>query len=165
LRQRKTNKTNGPLHTCLFISAGRTFQRRSCPERRGALSIQFTAPPAPPRIEGREPPKQTVSFLLTGAKGPINRVPILPPRRGVIFSSSHWRRWQPNSDRREHKSHQTHRNDQLDLLDPPRGAGHQPAQPTTGASPASTKPELESESTSSRGKIVLLRSQLGVIPV
>jgi hypothetical protein len=43
------------------------------------LSIQFAAPPAPPTIEGREPPKQTVSFLLTGAKGPITRVPIPPP--------------------------------------------------------------------------------------
>ena len=49
------------------------------PGERRTLSIQFTAPPAPPRVEDREPPKQTVSFLLTGAKGPINRVPIPPP--------------------------------------------------------------------------------------
>jgi hypothetical protein len=49
------------------------------PGQAETLTIQFAAPPAPPRIEGREPPKQTVSFLLTGAKGPITRVPIPPP--------------------------------------------------------------------------------------
>jgi hypothetical protein len=43
------------------------------------LSIQFASPPAPPVVEGREPHKQTVSFLLTGAKGPIARVPLPPP--------------------------------------------------------------------------------------
>jgi hypothetical protein len=43
------------------------------------LSIQFASPPVPPLIEGREPHKQTVSFLLTGAKGPIARVPLPPP--------------------------------------------------------------------------------------
>jgi hypothetical protein len=49
------------------------------PGQAETLTIQFTAPPAPPLVEGREPPKQTVSFLLTGAKGPILRVPIPPP--------------------------------------------------------------------------------------
>jgi hypothetical protein len=43
------------------------------------VSVQFASPPAPAVIEGREPHKQTVSFLLTGAKGPIARVPIPPP--------------------------------------------------------------------------------------
>ena len=43
------------------------------------LTIQFASPPAPPPVEGREPARQTVTFLLTGAKGPILRVPIPPP--------------------------------------------------------------------------------------
>ncbi len=43
------------------------------------LTIQFAAPPAPPLAEGREPARQTVTFLLTGAKGPILRVPLPPP--------------------------------------------------------------------------------------
>lgn len=49
------------------------------PGQAQTLTIQFTAPPAPPLVEGREPPKQTVSFLLTGAKGPISRLPIPAP--------------------------------------------------------------------------------------
>ena len=43
------------------------------------LTIQFASPPAPPPVEGREPARQTVTLLLTGAKGPIVRVPIPPP--------------------------------------------------------------------------------------
>jgi hypothetical protein len=43
------------------------------------LSIQFASPPVSSTIDGREPHKQTVSFLLTGAKGPIVRVPLPPP--------------------------------------------------------------------------------------
>jgi hypothetical protein len=43
------------------------------------LTIQFASPPAPPPVEGREPARQTVTLLLTGAKGPIFRVPIPPP--------------------------------------------------------------------------------------
>ena len=52
------------------------------------LSIQFASPPAPPLIEGREPHKQTVSFLLTGAKGPIVRVPLPPPSNTSLLSES-----------------------------------------------------------------------------
>jgi hypothetical protein len=52
------------------------------------LSIQFASPPASPLIEGREPHKQTVSFLLTGAKGPIVRVPLPPPSSTSLLSES-----------------------------------------------------------------------------
>ena len=48
------------------------------PGQAETLSIQFASPPAPP-LEGDEPSKQTVTFLLTGAKGPIARVPLPPP--------------------------------------------------------------------------------------
>jgi hypothetical protein len=60
-----------------YLPAG--FSNVLLPGEARTVSIQFTAPPAPPLIKGREPPKQTVSFLLTGAKGPITRVPIPPP--------------------------------------------------------------------------------------
>ena len=43
------------------------------------LTIQFASPLALPPVEGGEPARQTVTFLLTGAKGPILRVPIPPP--------------------------------------------------------------------------------------
>ena len=43
------------------------------------LTIQFAAPPAPPPVEGGKPAKQTVSFLLPSAKGPIANVPVPAP--------------------------------------------------------------------------------------
>ena len=43
------------------------------------MTIQFAAPPPPPSREGMPLPKQTVSFLLAGAKGAIAKVPIPPP--------------------------------------------------------------------------------------
>ena len=43
------------------------------------LTIQFAAPPAPPE-EGNSSSKQSVTFLLTGAKGPITRVPLATAR-------------------------------------------------------------------------------------
>ncbi len=49
------------------------------------LSIQFASPPVPPLMKGKEPPKQTVSFLLTGAKGPIARVPLPPPASSELL--------------------------------------------------------------------------------
>ena len=49
------------------------------PGQAETMTIQFAAPPPPPPAEGKEPPKQTVTILLTGAKGPIARVPIPPP--------------------------------------------------------------------------------------
>jgi hypothetical protein len=48
------------------------------PGQAQTLTIQFTAPPPPPVEEGKSA-KQTVSFLLPGAKGPIVNVPIPPP--------------------------------------------------------------------------------------
>lgn len=64
--------TTGKKH----LPAG--FANVLLPGEARTLSIQFASPPVPRSIEGREPYKQTVSFLLTGAKGPIVRVP-LPP--------------------------------------------------------------------------------------
>ena len=49
------------------------------PGQAETLTIQFAAPPAPPPIEGGKPAKQTVSFLLPSAKGPIINVPIPAP--------------------------------------------------------------------------------------
>jgi hypothetical protein len=60
-----------------YLPAG--FSNVLLPGEGRTVSIQFASPPAPPVIEGREPHKQTVSFLLTGAKGPIARVPLPPP--------------------------------------------------------------------------------------
>jgi hypothetical protein len=60
-----------------YLPAG--FSNVLLPGEARTVSIQFASPPAPPVIEGREPHKQTVSFLLTGAKGPIARVPLPPP--------------------------------------------------------------------------------------
>jgi hypothetical protein len=39
------------------------------------LTIQFAAPPTPP-TNGDRSPKQTVSFLLPGTRGPISNVPV-----------------------------------------------------------------------------------------
>jgi hypothetical protein len=55
------------------------FLGRLYPGQTEIMTIQFAAPPAPPSPEGMPPPKQTVSFLLTGAKGAIARVAIPPP--------------------------------------------------------------------------------------
>ena len=60
-----------------YLPAG--FSNVLLPGEARTVSIQFASPPAPPLIQGREPQKQTVSFLLTGAKGPITRVPLPPP--------------------------------------------------------------------------------------
>jgi hypothetical protein len=43
------------------------------------LTIQFAAPPPPPDLGSGRPGKQTVSFVLPGAKGPISRVTVPPP--------------------------------------------------------------------------------------
>jgi hypothetical protein len=40
------------------------------------LTIQFAAPPWLPASQGGKPAKQTVSFVLPGAKGPIANVPV-----------------------------------------------------------------------------------------
>jgi hypothetical protein len=49
------------------------------PGQAETLTIQFAAPPAPPPIGGGKPAKQTVSFLLPSAKGPIANVPVPAP--------------------------------------------------------------------------------------
>ena len=43
------------------------------------LTIQFAAPAAPAPVEGGRPAKQTVTFLLPGAKGPIANVQVPAP--------------------------------------------------------------------------------------
>ena len=43
------------------------------------LTIQFAAPPSLPSSQGGKPAKQTVSFLLPGAKGRIANVPVPAP--------------------------------------------------------------------------------------
>jgi hypothetical protein len=60
-----------------YLPAG--FSNVLLPGEARTVSIQFASPPVPPTVEDREPPKQTVSFLLTGAKGPIAKVPLPPP--------------------------------------------------------------------------------------
>ena len=55
------------------------FLGRLQPGQFDTMTIQFAAPPPPPSRAGAPPPKQTVSFLLAGAKGPIAKVPIPPP--------------------------------------------------------------------------------------
>jgi hypothetical protein len=60
-----------------YLPAG--FANVLLPGEARTLSIQFASPPAPPVIEGKVPHKQTVSFLLTGTKEPIVRVPLPPP--------------------------------------------------------------------------------------
>jgi hypothetical protein len=55
------------------------FLGRLQPGQLDTMTIQFAAPPPPPSREGEPPPKQTVSFLLAGAKGAIAKVPIPPP--------------------------------------------------------------------------------------
>ncbi len=56
------------------------FLGRLQPGQLDIMTIQFAAPPPPPPSrEGAPPPKQTVSFLLAGAKGAIAKVPIPPP--------------------------------------------------------------------------------------
>jgi hypothetical protein len=55
------------------------FLGRLYPGQTEIMTIQFAAPPVPPSPAGLPPPKQTVSFLLTGAKGTISRVSIPPP--------------------------------------------------------------------------------------
>lgn len=69
-----------------YLPAG--FSNVLLPGEARMVSIQFASPPAPPAAEGRDPPKQTVSFVLTGAKGPILRVPLRPPRVGDHFWQS-----------------------------------------------------------------------------
>lgn len=60
-----------------YLPAG--FSNVLLPGEARTVSIQFASPPLPPPLEGDEPSKQTVTFLLTGAKGPIARVPLPPP--------------------------------------------------------------------------------------
>jgi hypothetical protein len=55
------------------------FLGRLQPGQLDTMTIQFAAPPPPPSREGMPPPRQTVSFLLAGAKGAIAKVPIPPP--------------------------------------------------------------------------------------
>ena len=55
------------------------FLGRLQPGQLDIMTIQFAAPPPPPSREGEPPPKQTVSFLLAGAKGAVTKVPIPPP--------------------------------------------------------------------------------------
>ena len=64
-----------------YLPAG--FSNVLLPGEARTVSIQFASPPVPPTIEGREPQKQTVSFLLTGAKGPIEKVPLPPPPSSI----------------------------------------------------------------------------------
>jgi hypothetical protein len=66
-----------------YLPAG--FSNVLLPGEARTVSIQFASPPAPPSSPGREPPKQTVSFLLTGAKGPIARVPLPPPSSSEVL--------------------------------------------------------------------------------
>jgi hypothetical protein len=73
-----------------LASAGKTylpagFSNVLLPGEARTVSIQFASPPAPPSNPGKEPPRQTVSFLLTGAKGPIARVPLPPPAGGELL--------------------------------------------------------------------------------
>jgi hypothetical protein len=50
------------------------------PGQQELLTIQFAAPPPPPLpAPGQPPVKQTLSFLLPKAKGPIVHVPLPPP--------------------------------------------------------------------------------------
>ena len=60
-----------------YLPAG--FSNVLLPGEGRTVSVQFASPPSPPTVEGREPQKQTVSFLLNGAKGPIVKVPLPPP--------------------------------------------------------------------------------------
>jgi hypothetical protein len=48
------------------------------PGQAETLTIQFQAPPARPPVEGRQPARQTVSFLLPGANAPIANLPVPP---------------------------------------------------------------------------------------
>jgi hypothetical protein len=66
-----------------YLPAG--FSNVLLPGEARTVSIQFASPPAPPVIEGRNPHKQTVSFLLTGAKGPIPSVPLPPPSSSELL--------------------------------------------------------------------------------
>ena len=49
------------------------------PGQAQTLTIQFAAPPAPPPVDKEKPTKQTVSFVLPGAKEPMGSVPVPPP--------------------------------------------------------------------------------------
>ena len=49
------------------------------PGQSETLTIQFAAPSAPPPIDEGKPARQTVSFLLPGAKEPVDGVPVPPP--------------------------------------------------------------------------------------
>jgi hypothetical protein len=49
------------------------------PGQAETLTMQFAAPPAPLSVEGEESAKQTVSFLLPSAKGPIANISVPAP--------------------------------------------------------------------------------------
>ena len=49
------------------------------PDKDETLTMQFAAPPAPLPVEGEKSAKQTVSFLLPSAKGPIANVSVPAP--------------------------------------------------------------------------------------
>ena len=56
-----------------------TIARSLLPGQAEILTIQFATPPSPP---GNEPRKQTASFLLPNAKGPIAKV-LIPSAEAV----------------------------------------------------------------------------------
>jgi hypothetical protein len=60
-----------------YLPAG--FSNVLLPGEARMVSIQFASPPAPPAAEGRDPPKQTVSFCINRREGADPKSPSAAP--------------------------------------------------------------------------------------